>query len=460
MSDSKQKTNAIPSGSNLAGSSYDGSGTAESSSQVVDVISTADRMQIREWAKRWRDLSALPVMTDRKRQWAAVHDLRMEKPMILMETSSIQGYVDASELRCKNAFLRAVERNMRDTVRHAEEVGDDIVVEPYYRIGWQMNLPGFGVPVEMKPATTMTGETSLGYSFNFPIATPEDIVRLQLRTFEVKRKQTLQMKAVLEDVMGDLLPVHVGNYDPFLVEPGDEGWTGMFFFGLTWQIYRFIGNNGLMYWPYDAPDAIHKLMQYMLDDRLRLFDFMEKEGLLTANTDNQMAGPRGYGYVSELPRPDDSGKVVLKQLWGWAESQESTTLSPAMFKEFVLPYLAKLSERFGLIYYGCCEPLNDRLDLIMEAIPNLRSVSVSGWADFQKIGDLLGRNYVYSRKPTPAFLSGHNPQWESVESDMKKTRAATMNCNVEILFRDLYTIDGDRRRIRKWVDMTKSIFGI
>ena len=43
---------------------------------------------------------------------------------------------------------------------------------------------------------------------------------------------------------------------------------------------------------------------------------------------------------------------------------------------------------------------------------------------------------------------------------MKKTYAATKDGNVEILVRDLYTIDGDRPRLSKWVDMTKSIFGI
>jgi hypothetical protein len=233
----------------------------------------------------------------------------------------------------------------------------------------------------------------------------------------------------------------------------------MFFFGLTWQIYRFIGNDGLLYWPYDAPGAIHELMNYMLDDRIRLFEYMEKEGLLAFNTDNQMAGPRGYGYVSGLPGANSNEPATLNRLWGWAESQESTNISPDMFKEFVLPYLAKLSAKFGLVYYGCCEPVHDRLELIMQAIPNLRSVSVSGWANFQKIGEMLGKNYVYSRKPTPAFLSGQNPHWESAEEDMKKTAAAAKNCNVEILLRDLYTINGDRARLRKWVEMTKGVFG-
>jgi hypothetical protein len=96
----------------------------------------------------------------------------------------------------------------------------------------------------------------------------------------------------------------------------------------------------------------------------------------------------------------------------------------------------------------------------MEAIPNLGSVSVSGWADFKKIGELLGKNYVYSRKPTPAYISGASPDWSLVEEDMKKTYAAAKDCNVEILFRDVYTINGDRQRLGEWVAMTKSIFGV
>lgn len=404
------------------------------------------------------ELASQPVMAERKRLWRAVHDLKMERPMILIETSSVEGFVSPGDLVCQDPFLRAVERNMVETVRHAEEVGDDVVVEPYYRLGWQMILSDFGVAVETKPATTSTGETSLGYSFNFPIKTPAEIVKLKRRSFGVDREKTFQMKRVLEDVMGDILPVRVGNYDPFNVDPGDDGWTGMFFFGLTWQIYRFIGNDGLLYWLYDAPEAIHALMDYMLDDRTRLFDFMEQQKLLDFNTDNQMAGPRGYGYVSELPQSDSDAPVTLKNLWGWAESQETTCISPEMFKEFFLPYLAKLSAKFGLIYYGCCEPVHDRLDLIMEAIPNLRSVSVSGWADFQKIGEMLGKRYVYSRKPSPNFLSGANPDWQAAEADMRKTLAATKNCNVELLLRDLYTVNGDRARLKQWVEMTKAVF--
>ena len=427
---------------------------------MKSTIEPADREILRGLAARWIEHASNPIMEDRKRMWRAVHDLKPERPMILVETGSVEGFIDADELRCVDPFLRAVERNMLETVCHADEVGDDIVVEPWFRLGWQMILPSFGVDVETKPGLKGDNTASLGYTFNFPIKKPSDFSLLKKRQVGVDREKTEEFRRILEDAMGDILPIRVGNYDPFIADSGDEGFCGNFFFGLTWQIYRFIGNDGLLYWLYDSPETIHALMRYMRDDRLALFDFLEREGLLVSNSDTQMAGPRAYGYVSELPGPDHSGPIALKQLWGWAESQETISVSPEMYKEFVLPYLAELSAKFGLIYYGCCEPVHDRLDLIMQAIPNLRSVSVSGWSDLAKVAEMLGDRYVYSRKPTPALVSGANPLWDLAREDMAKTYRATKDSCVEILFRDLYTVNGDRDRLAEWVKMTKAVFGI
>ncbi len=261
-------------------------------------------------------------------------------------------------------------------------------------------------------------------------------------------------------MFGDILPPRVGNYDFFSPDSGDDGFCGNFFFGVAWQIYRLIGNDGLLYWVYDAPDAIRALTRYMEQDRRDLFRFMEREDLLVPNTDTQMAGPRAYGYVSSLPGPDHRGPVKLKDLWGWAESQETVNISPTMFKEFFLPHIAALGSMFGLVYYGCCEPVHDRLELIMEAIPNLRSVSVSGWSDLERVAEMLGRRYVYSRKPTPALVSGANPPWDLARRDLERTWAATKNGCVELLFRDLYTVNRERGRIAEWVAMAKSVIGL
>jgi hypothetical protein len=113
-----------------------------------------------------------------------------------------------------------------------------------------------GVPVEIRSA--MGPEKSIAYTFSFPIATPADFAKLRARTFAVDREKTLGLKQVLEDVLGDILPIRLGNCDPFVYEFdvgefGDLGFNGNFFFGRTWQVYRFIGNQGLLCWVYDAP---------------------------------------------------------------------------------------------------------------------------------------------------------------------------------------------------------------
>jgi len=428
------------------------------------MISQTDRKTIRELAHKYVELASLPIMEDRKGLWKAVHDLKAKRPVILVETAWIEEFVSDDEILCEDRFLRTVEKSMRVTIRQAEELGDDIVVEPWYRIGWRLKFSDYGVPVDIHSAKH-TEESALAYGFNFPIKKPSDIDKLKKRTICIDRERTMRYKDMLEDIMGDILPIKLGNIDPFIyefndAEFGDFGFNGNFFLGLTWQVYRFIGNEGLLWWPYDHPEAIHKLMNYMLEDRIAMFEYMEKEGLLALNSDNQMAGPRMYGYVSDLPDADSEENVTLRDLWCWAESQESESISPAMYKEFVLPYIAKLSERFGLVYYGCCERVDDRLDMIIDAIPNLRSVSVSGWSNLQKTAEMLEDKYVYSRKPIPAYISGTDPNWDLLEKDMKETCAAAKNSNLEILVRDVYTINGDRPRLKKWVEMTKAIFQI
>ncbi len=114
------------------------------------IVNTSERDRLRNLAKRLREEAEKPVMAERKRQWRALHDLKPERPMILFETGSVEGFTAPEEFQCADPFLRAVERNMVETIRHAEQLGDDLVVEPWFRLGWQMDIPDFGVDVRME----------------------------------------------------------------------------------------------------------------------------------------------------------------------------------------------------------------------------------------------------------------------------------------------------------------------
>ena len=183
--------------------------------------------------------------------------------------------------------------------------------------------------------------------------------------------------------------------------------------------------------------------------------------MLDFNSDNQFAGPSGYGYVSDLPEVGSDKKVELKDLWTWPESQESAMYSPAMYDEFCLTYIAEIANMFGMAYYGCCEAIDDRFTYIQKAIPGLRTLSVSGWNNFEKVAEMLGKDYVYCRKPTPAHISNEG-DWELMEKDLKITYEATKKngCPVELVVSDVYDVGGDMKRLPQWVELAKKVFGM
>lgn len=421
----------------------------------LEHISKGDITRLRELASEWMDIAENDVMAKRKIDWRNLHDLKPTRPMILFETFAVSGFFDDKSLICENELLRNVEKYFASNLKQYYDLADDIVFEPYFRVAWKVSKSDYGVTIEERHA-----EDSLAYLSNFPVNTPDDINKLKERTFLVDRDASMGLKERLENIFGDIMPVIVGNYDNFFPEIGYTPFLGNNFVGITMDLFKLIGNENLMLWPYDHPEQLHRLLRYLCDDRIRFYNWLQEEKLLTFNTDNQFAGPSSYGYVSDLPKPDSEEKVELENLWVWPESQETTSISPPMFDEFFLPYIAEVSNMFGMAYYGCCEPVDDRIEYIKKAIPKLRTVSISGWNDFEKIGGLLGKDYVHCKKPNPTFISGPTPNWDEAKKDILDSFNACPNGNIEFVVRDVYNVDGDIKRLTKWVEMTKDAIGL
>jgi len=403
-----------------------------------------ERDVLRRLAGRLMELAHLPEMATRQRQWTALKDLRPERPMVFFETTSLEDYVVDEELHCQDPALRGVEKFMRWQIRHAEEVGDDIVIEPCWKIPWQVSGTNYGVEIQSTHAQDSAGQQH-GYSFTHPIHTPDDLQRLTPRTWTVDREATRRWAARLDELFGDILPVVITG-------------IGFVHSALTQDAYKLIGNDNLLMWPYDEPEAIHRLMAYLREDRKAYFTWLQQEELLGLNNDWTFHGS-ACGYTTDLPQAGYAGTPRLRDLWSWMESQETTMHSPEMFSEFFLPYMAEVAGLFGLIYYGCCEPVHDRFAMVREAIPHVRGVSVSPWCDKPQIAELLGKRHIFSRKPNPSPMSGATPDWEALEQDLDATLDAAKDCHLEFIYRDVYRINGDRPRLRKWVELVRSRIG-
>ncbi len=94
------------------------------------MVQDKEREALRALASRWMAHAADPVMRERRRLWRAVKDLRMERPVILVETCMLPDYIGPDELVCQDPYLRNIEKSLLEIVRHADEIGDDIVVDP------------------------------------------------------------------------------------------------------------------------------------------------------------------------------------------------------------------------------------------------------------------------------------------------------------------------------------------
>jgi hypothetical protein len=152
------------------------------------------------------------------------------------------------------------------------------------------------------------------------------------------------------------------------------------------------------------------------------------------------------GFNPAHPRPSD--------VWTSAMAQILTSVSPAMFKEFEIDYAVRWCERFGLVYYGCCEVLDDRMQHV-RLIPHLRKVSMSSWVNVERGAEQVGRDFVFSRKPNPAFVAGTSLDLELIERDLQATidACARHQAPLELILKGISTVRGQPQRPWAWADV-------
>ena len=139
-------------------------------------------------------------------------------------------------------------------------------------------------------------------------------------------------------------------------------------------------------------------------------------------------------------------------MWGCSNAQIFSEVSPQMHWEFALKHDLRWLNRWGLTYYGCCEPLDGKVD-ILQRIPNLRKVSVSPWCDTERAIDRIGTKYVISRKPTPAIFA--EDRWDPgrARHELRDFLERSRGCHVELIMKDISTVRRQPQRLWDWATM-------
>ncbi len=411
-----------------------------SDSEDYKIVST-DREILRSLAVKVREIAEKPAMIQRRELWLKHDRGQGEMPMVLAESGGVlDDFVPLSSLKCTEEWARKEERDLRHKIANHEIIDDDHVVEPYINCGWDVTISDYCGVIEKKRGNV---DGSFGsYVWESPIKDlSRDFEKLHTRQCSVDRAKTAQYKSMLEDVFSDILTVRMR---------GGYWWT----VGLSWPAIELIGLEKLMLAMYDEPEGLHRLMAFLRDDHIAVIKWLEEEKLFNLNNENDYIGSGSRGYTDELPQADFSGVVRAKDLWILSESQETVGVSPEMFEEFIFPYQLPIIEMFGLSYYGCCEALDKRWEIVSR-IPNLRRVSVAPWCDQKFMAEALGSKYVFSRKPNPALISMPELDEDQIRQDIRNTLDIAKGCNIELVMKDVHNIHHQSERLGRWVQIAR-----
>ena len=194
----------------------------------------------------------------------------------------------------------------------------------------------------------------------------------------------------------------------------------------------------------------------MVRGYLGMLDQLEEKGLLGYN---QSLTHCTGAYTDELPAPGfDPKKPGTKDIWMAGLAQMFSTVSPAMFDEFEIETSMPIFKRFGLVYYGCCDPLDKKMKEVKK-IPNVRKISMSPWVDEEIGASEIKGDYVYSRKPSPAMLAWPEFREDEVRKDLRKTvnTCAAHGCPLEIILKDISTVKYQPQRLWRWAEIAMEV---
>ncbi len=397
-------------------------------------ITARDAQILRSLAARLAEAGALPEQERRRHLWYRINALRPERPAVFCSPEgSWEEILPPEQEQCTDPLLRSWERGLRMRLYAWEHFSDDQVLDDSFPVRHVFTDSGWGLEPTREYSDTRRG----AYRWRGAIEDESDLLRLQPPKVTVNWEATHSHLDLAHQVFDGLLQVELR---------GGFWWS----VSLIGELAMLRGLEQVMLDMCERPAFVHRAMSVLRDGRLQWLDDLEAQGLLSLNNGNHYVGSGGFGWTHELPTPGfDAAHVRTRDLWGFAEAQEISGVSPAMHDDFVMRYQLPILERFGLNCYGCCEPLHQKFDMVLK-VPNLRRVSVSPWCDPEIAADALGNRFIFSWKPHPAYLADVTFDPDAVRAYIRRTLEIARGCVVEVILKDTHTCNGQPERFDQW----------
>jgi hypothetical protein len=307
-----------------------------------------------------------------------------------------------------------------------------------------VGITGIGVYTDEKTIKTSDRNPIVAHQYSDKLKTDEDIEKLQNQSVTYDEAGTKKHFEYIADIIGDIMPVRISGLS------SDYGLGH----GIWDTVSHLRGVENLLADLAERPDFMHRLARRLTDINIDKMRQIEEQKLLGVDQTYIHCTP---AITDDLPRPADFGDIKLNCLWGRAVAQIFGSVSKAMHDEFDIAYAAQTMEPFGLVYYGCCEPLDTKID-ILRKMKNLRKISITPWADINVAAEAIGSDYVISAKPNPANVSAGFDE-DVIRKEIKGIVDAVKRNggSCDIVLKDVSTIAGKPEHLTKWLKIAMEV---
>ena len=398
---------------------------------------------LRELGKRYAEAASSPENARRKSAWADINDLRGGRPLVWANEICWHEMNVNNELTLvsESPIALRIESMLRRTLYQWNHLQGDMIIEQTFFSPYILENTGFGIAPDADIAITDPNNTIASRRFHCQIKRMEDIDQIKTPGITLQKERTEAFFQQYSYIFDGIIAVEKYGCSGFWFAPWDD-------------IVLWMGAEEVLTGLAAEPELMHVLIKRLTDAYLGALDQLEALKLVASNNLNVRVGSGGYGYTRSIPPAADGCGAM--RIWGSATPQIFSSVSPRMHDEFGLTYEKRWLERFALSYYGCCEPLHNKLD-ILKSIPNLRKISISPWADTIAASEQMRGKYVVSLKPTPAFLACDTFDSALAEDELREKLKQLKGCCVEVILKDISTVRGEPERLWRWMDMAMRV---
>lgn len=403
----------------------------------MDNISNKEKQIFRDLAQQYMEVAALPVQKEKIRLWKALNSGKMQRPMVVIDQLPLTELDRTGELNCiiKNPFWRNLEYSLRYDLYRWRHFPVDMVLDPYITIPMAIHNSGYGISPKVN---LLQSDSSYVASQHFEnqLQELEDLEKIKDMVITHDDEQSKQRLDQAADILHGIAPVKLSGGIQFHL-------------GVWDTLSQLMGVENIYYDFIDRPEFLHTAMERITQATIA---GIEQANKLNVSNDTINVCHCSYIYTDELLPDSGAGKgPVSKNCWSFGLAQLFSSVSPTLFAEFEIPYIFRMAEYFGMLYYGCCDRMDDRLEWVKK-IPNVKKISCSPWSNRNNFAANIGPDLIMSNKPSPAFVATDIMDGDAIRRDIRETiDAARQNqVNLEFILKDISTIRNQPERLDMW----------